>query len=145
MCGCSLRFGNRNDHRHRPSLSIVKTHGHYPFGGAGQRIMIASRLLATLCAATAASSFLLPPAHGQTRLTTLSVDDPRPLEAAVLALIKRYPLVITHEDPRYEFSGDMQDVSSRNPRVQHRVLIPLGGVLQANYRISGPGPATQPP
>jgi hypothetical protein len=71
---------------------------------------------------------------------TLQVDDPRPLEAAVLSLIKRYPVAITYEDPRYEYSDDIEDTTARvlkNPSASSaRVLVPRGGVLQADIEIS---------
>jgi hypothetical protein len=71
---------------------------------------------------------------------TLQVDDPRPLEAAVLSLIKRYPVAITYEDPRYEYSDDIEDITARvlkNPSASSaRFLVPRGGVLQADIEIS---------
>jgi hypothetical protein len=43
----------------------------------------------------------------------LSVKDGRPVAAAVQELISRYGYVITYEDPRYVFSGDLQDVTTQ--------------------------------
>lgn len=79
-------------------------------------------------------------ARGQTESVAVLINDPRPLKEAVLQFIKRYPVTITYEDPRYEFAGDIRDVTdqvrkSPNPE-NHRTLIPSGGVLQTSYTVS---------
>jgi len=70
-----------------------------------------------------------------------SVEDARPLGAAVLSLLTRYPVVITYEDPRYQYSGDLQDVTERvrrnpNSTGKGRILVPRGGHLHASYEIA---------
>jgi len=42
----------------------------------------------------------------------LTVDDPRPVAQAVQALASRYGYVITYEDPRYAYEGDLADVTN---------------------------------
>jgi hypothetical protein len=65
------------------------------------------------------------------------VDDARPVQAAVIALLKSYPVVITYEDPKYEFGDDIVDLTDRMPNPPKvRVLAPVGGVLQASYEAS---------
>jgi hypothetical protein len=67
----------------------------------------------------------------------LSVDDPRPVATAITLLEAKYTRVITYEDPRYVYSGDISDVtetvrrdlSSFRPGEAPRVLIPKGGKL----------------
>jgi hypothetical protein len=76
----------------------------------------------------------------QTEPVEVFVNDPRPLKEAILQFIERYPVTITYEDPRYEFAGDVRDVTDEvrrapNPE-NHRTLIPSGGVLQTSYAVS---------
>ena len=58
----------------------------------------------------------------------------------MVSLIKLYAVTITYEDPRYEHSGDIQDVTEqvlKSPTASNkRFLVPRGGVLQADYEIS---------
>lgn len=69
------------------------------------------------------------------------MDDPRPVAEAIRSLTARHPVVITYEDPRYEYSGDTLDVTEqvRNPLNRNaagsavRVLVPKGGLLQVSY------------
>jgi hypothetical protein len=42
----------------------------------------------------------------------LGVDDPRPVAKAVEELVSRYGYVITYEDPRHAYEGDIQDVTT---------------------------------
>jgi hypothetical protein len=76
-------------------------------------------------------------AQGRTESKSLNVTDSRPVEAAILSLITNYPTIVTYEDPRYEFSGDIRDVTDvvRKERGENRsgVLVPRGGPLNANY------------
>lgn len=103
-------------------------------------------LLTLLFVAAIASAQNEPIVEGQTESVVLVVDDPRPLSAAVESLIERHPISITYEDPRYEFSGDIRDVTSqvrKNPSAtDSRVLVPRGGVLQTTYEISNGQPAS---
>jgi hypothetical protein len=74
--------------------------------------------------------------HGQTSSVVLAVNDPRPLEEAVLSLISSYPVTITYEDPRYEYAGDLRDITSqvsKTPHPQVRTIVPRGGALKITY------------
>jgi hypothetical protein len=42
----------------------------------------------------------------------LNIDDPRPVAKAVEELVARYDYVITYEDPRFAYDGDLQDVTT---------------------------------
>jgi hypothetical protein len=65
----------------------------------------------------------------------LGVDDPRPVAKAVEELVSRYGYVITYEDPRHAYEGDIQDVTTkvRKDLEQYppapKVIVPLGGTL----------------
>jgi len=94
----------------------------------------------TLIALTAASVGFSTSARGQIENVALVVDDARPLNAAVWDLIQRYPIMVTYEDPRFEFAGDIRDVTdqirkSPNPSGR-RALVPSGGILQTTYQVS---------
>src|SRR5262245_27189861 len=73
----------------------------------------------------------------------LSVEDPRPLAAAIEVLEARYGSVITYEDPRYVYSGDIKDVTlsvrrdldKYKPGEAPKVLIPKGGTLTFEYDV----------
>lgn len=41
----------------------------------------------------------------------IRVDDPRPLASVTQELEWRYGWIVTYEDPRHEYSGDIQDVT----------------------------------
>ena len=92
-----------------------------------------------LLAATAFLAGSPPAVRGQTYSVVLSVNDPRPMAQAVLALIRSYPVTITYEDPRYEFAGDLREVT-RPPRETLRpqvgTVVPRGGVFQAAYDVA---------
>jgi hypothetical protein len=79
-------------------------------------------------------------ARGQTESVEVFVDDPRPLHEAVVEFLKRYPITVTYEDPRFEFSGDIKDVTDqvrRTPNPQnHRTLVPRGSVLETSYAVN---------
>src|SRR5437879_2804770 len=42
---------------------------------------------------------------------TITVNDPRPLAAAITELELRHGWVITYEDPPYEYAADVRDVT----------------------------------
>jgi hypothetical protein len=80
-------------------------------------------------------------AGAQTNVASIYVDDPRPVAAAIQSLLERFPVVITYEAPRFEYSRDIKDVTHavRNPLAPpstQRVLVPRGGILQASYELS---------
>jgi len=96
------------------------------------------RLIALL-ASIALVAGVSPAASAQTYAVVLSVNDARPMGQAVLSLVRSYPVTITYEDPRYEYAGDLRDISgevrkTREPQV--RTIVPKGGALQATYDVS---------
>jgi hypothetical protein len=79
-------------------------------------------------------------AGAQTHSLGIQVDDPRPVSEAVWVFVQRHPVVVTYEDPPFEFLGDFQDVSVaiRDPQstVPPRSAGVLrGGILQSNYDV----------
>jgi hypothetical protein len=74
----------------------------------------------------------------------LYVDDPRPVAKAIELLTERYSQVITYEDPRYEYEGDIRDVTlevrrdlDRYPPGQApKVLVPISGSLDITQPLS---------
>jgi hypothetical protein len=66
----------------------------------------------------------------------LTIKDPRPIAEAVRRLVEKDGYVITYEDPRYAYAGDIQDITdqvskpSHDPaRARSRVIVPRGGSL----------------
>jgi hypothetical protein len=80
--------------------------------------------------------------QGQAGDDFIIVDGARPVAAAVIQLIKRHPVVVTYEDPRYTYAGDLKDVTEeiRNPQAPRtdgpRIRVPVGGHLQIRYSVS---------
>ena len=70
----------------------------------------------------------------------LSVDDPRPVAAAVKLLRDKYGLAITYEDPRFVYESDLVDETDPKYRQAHpggvRALTPKGGRLEISYAVS---------
>ena len=76
------------------------------------------------------------PAQQQNETATISVTDPRPLARAIETLEAHYGWVITYEDPRFVFPGDIEDVTlsvRRDGRTAPKVLIPRGGEFNFQY------------
>lgn len=48
----------------------------------------------------------------QTRNTTVTVDDPRPVAKAVERIEKLTGIAINYEDPRFDYQADLQDVTA---------------------------------
>ena len=77
--------------------------------------------------------------HG---VTTLAVESGRPIATAVQALVDHFGVVITYEDPRYAYKGDLQDVTERVRKdldrypsgEPPRVIVPMGGKLTVKTR-----------
>jgi hypothetical protein len=91
-------------------------------------------------AALAAACWLAGAAVAQTNSVSIYVDDARPVAEAILSLTDNYPVVITYEDARYEYAGDLEDVTDaiRNPLgppATRRVIVPRRHVLQASYDV----------
>lgn len=69
--------------------------------------------------------------------TRLNIDDGRPVAKAVEGLVSRYGYVITYEDPRHAYQGDLKDVTAQvrkdldkyPPGKAPKVIVPRGGTL----------------
>jgi hypothetical protein len=95
--------------------------------------------LIALLAWSALFASFSPMARGQTYSVVLSINDPRPMGEAVLSLTRSYPVTITYEDPRYEYSGDLRDVTRQVSKTRHpqvRAIVPKGGAFHATYDVS---------
>jgi len=93
----------------------------------------------SLIAATAFIAGSVRAAGAQTYSVVLSINDGRPMGQAVLSLIRSYPVTITYEDPRYEYAGDLRDITrqlSKSHRPEVRTIVPRGGALRAMYDVS---------
>jgi len=91
------------------------------------------RAILALALSLAAIGFCLPTQliDAQAPAETLESSAPRPLADVVLQLETRFGARITYEDPRWEFAGDLVDVTESVRRdgvrdSQHRVVAPVG-------------------
>jgi hypothetical protein len=104
-----------------------------------------------------AALFLMPSLSGRERgrpretvqqphKINLSVEDGRPVAKAITLLEARYGWVITYEDPRYAYAGDMNDVTEEVRRdldkypkgKAPKVIVPKGGSLSFDYEVLKP-------
>jgi hypothetical protein len=77
-------------------------------------------------------------------VTQLSVNDGSPVAKAIEELVARYGYVITYEDPRYAYEGDLQDVTTQvrrdldqyPPGKAPKVIVPRGGKLSVTLSTS---------
>jgi hypothetical protein len=84
-------------------------------------------------------------AQSQIDQTDLYADSTRPVAEAVGSLISQYPQVVTYEDPRYMYEGDIKDatfevrrdVRTHGPGQASKTLVPMGGSLDLTYTVSG--------
>jgi hypothetical protein len=84
---------------------------------------------------------LVTATFGQNGSVNLSVNDVRPVAAAIMSLETKFGWVITYEDPPYAFAGDIQDITERvrkdlnryGPGIAPRVVGPRGGALSVSY------------
>jgi len=60
--------------------------------------------------------------------STVTIDDPRPIDRALEFLQSKYGYVVTYEDPRYQYGDDLKDVS-REATARVRTLVPVGGAV----------------
>ncbi|MBZ5572723.1 MAG: hypothetical protein LAO09_12705 [Acidobacteriia bacterium] len=68
--------------------------------------------------------FVVVAAAGQTKPEeTLSFTSPRPIRDAIVDFEKKYGWVITYEEPRFQFSGDMEDLA-QSARLQGKSIAP---------------------
>lgn len=81
---------------------------------------------------------------GQSKTITLAVQGGGPLGRAILEIEKLSGIPVNFEDVRYEFSGDLEDVTAAvsNPRYKEvtgqeprQVLMPRGELLSANILV----------
>ena len=97
-----------------------------------------TRLPVLLLMASVAGSPLA--ASAQTAGTETLAVSGRAVAEAVQALSSRYGYVITYEDPRYAFEGDLEDVTARvrrdldkyAPGKAPKVIVPATGTLTIN-------------
>jgi hypothetical protein len=77
---------------------------------------------------------------GTQRVENLSIDDPRPIAEAVKLIQNKYGLIITYEDPRFSYEGDLVDKTDPQYRQEHpggyKALTAKGGHLEINYVLS---------
>ena len=102
-------------------------------------LLIQARSLIALLASTAFLVGFSPNVRGQTYSVVLSVNDPRPMAEAVLSLIRSYPVTITYEDPRYEYAGDLRDMTGQVGKTGQppaTTIVPKGDVFAATYDVS---------
>jgi hypothetical protein len=83
-----------------------------------------------LCIATLWTAVVANVAIAQDKRIDLRVNDARPVGAAVKLLTDQHPIVITYEDPQFEFSGDLKNGQSRN------FFVPRGGTLGFAHVVS---------
>jgi hypothetical protein len=97
--------------------------------------------LATCGAVLAGGSII----SSQDRIITLSVDDPRPLAAALQDLEARYGWVVTYDDPIYQHADELQDVTAsvrrQDDATRPRVIVPRGGPFTFTWPPSSAPPA----
>jgi hypothetical protein len=69
---------------------------------------------------------------------TLNISDPRPLARAAEQLQQVFGVPINYEDPRYEHSDDVVDVTNdvaRNAPAGTRVIVPRGGGVKVSVEV----------
>lgn len=89
-----------------------------------------------LLVALAMSLTLAGRTHSETNLTTLEVKGTRPVLRAIMDLESKYGYVITYEDPRYVYQGDLRDTTKERrdlyrwaPGKAPKTVVPVGGSL----------------
>jgi hypothetical protein len=55
-----------------------------------------------------------------------------------LALAREFGWSISVEDPLWVFEGDLKDVSLENPRVRAGLMVPRGGRLEVEFKVTDP-------
>jgi hypothetical protein len=68
----------------------------------------------------------------------VSADNPRPLHAVAAAIAREFGWSISVEDPLWVFDGDLRDASLTEPRLKRGVMVPLGGHLQVEFKVTDP-------
>jgi hypothetical protein len=111
------------------------------------RCAVAFMLFAAGSPSLGSSVGLARPAPQDNIDIAISVNDPRPLAAAIETLENRFGWTVTYEDAPYLFGGDLADVTAivrRDGKSEPKVLIPLGGTLNFNYRLNTAGRPPSP-
>jgi hypothetical protein len=98
--------------------------------------------LATCGAAMLACGSII---SSQDRTATLSINDPRPLAAALQDLEARYGWVVTYEDPIFQHPDELQDVTTSVRKdydtTKPHVIVPRGGPFTFAWPLSSTPPA----
>jgi hypothetical protein len=76
------------------------------------------------------------PALCATPAPTVRIDDPRPIDRALEYLQSKFGYVVTYEDPRYQYAGDVKDVSE-DATARIRTLVPVGGAVSISLPATG--------
>jgi hypothetical protein len=69
----------------------------------------------------------------------LSVNTFRPLEAIATKLESQFGLVVSAEDPLFQFRGDMMDISLEVPKVRPGTLVPARWGFQVSFPVNPDG------
>jgi hypothetical protein len=84
---------------------------------------VVAALVCSVAAITHGSAAL-----GATPPPAVTINDPRPIDRALEFLQWKYGYVVTYEDPRYQYGGDLIDIS-RDATARIRTLVPVGGAV----------------
>lgn len=68
----------------------------------------------------------------------VSSDAPRPLHAIATVLNREFGWSISVEDPIWSFDGDLRDASVDSARLRPGTLVPRGGHLQFEFKVTNP-------
>jgi hypothetical protein len=77
---------------------------------------------------------------------SLKIEKRRPIEEALDSLRLSHGLAVSYEDPKYEYSADLVDVTAetRNPDSPRRVLMPASGEVTITYDLTNKGEIADP-
>ncbi|HVY94315.1 MAG TPA: hypothetical protein VHA14_16255 [Bryobacteraceae bacterium] len=75
--------------------------------------------------------------HGNSAV--LSVHTFRPLDALAMKLGSEFGIVVSAEDPMFQFPGDMMDVSPEVPRLRSGTLVPVRWGFDVTFPINPDG------
>ena len=76
--------------------------------------------------------------------STLSVNTFRPLDAVATTLELKFGIVVSAEDPFFQFSGDLEDVSVRNPEMRSGALVPASWGFDVRFPVKPDGSPQDP-
>lgn len=75
--------------------------------------------------------------HGD--FSTLSVNTFRPLDAVATTLESQFGIAVGAEDPVFQFSGDLMDISTEVPRVRKGTLVPARRGFEVRFPVRPDG------